>query len=280
MTPEEVSFSTGDTVCAYGRWPKKPQRSPAKHNLPCLFILFFCFCLSRLPLRMLLWGDCLPTNKEPQVKALTSLLVARGMKVELTNLETFWNEAESIAPWISLENMREPDLWMWVLYLAHRQEIDSGTLFPISFIPILLAVIASLTSSSTEEVIASHNKCCEEQGTVNLLITTMPPMLSNVNSSGEEDEEATDKATSAKPTLSIGKPKLPNRSCPLSAKGPPPQYLCREVENSDGCANAPQPPPFSQVFPCSNLGHGPCFEEAFVLPLPGPWEEAYPINWV
>lgn len=42
-----------------------------------------------------------------------------------------------------------------------RKEV--GCLPPTSFVPILLAIIASLKSSSPEEVIASHNKHCQEQ---------------------------------------------------------------------------------------------------------------------
>lgn len=73
-------------------------------------------------------------------------------------------------PWISPENMWEIDLGTLVLFLARKHEVGSPVTPSASFVPILLAINASLKSSSLEEVIAAHNKHCQEQASVNLSI--------------------------------------------------------------------------------------------------------------
>lgn len=62
-------------------------------------------------------------------------------------------EAIVLAPWISPENMWVPDLWMWVLFLARKRELALGVTPELSFMYVLLMIIASLRFSSVEEVI-------------------------------------------------------------------------------------------------------------------------------
>ena len=81
-----------------------------------------------------------------------------------------------MAPWISPENMWDPDLWMCVLFLAHKLEVQSGITPPLFFVPILLAVIASLKNSSPEEVVAVHNNHCQDQANIHLSITDPIPL--------------------------------------------------------------------------------------------------------
>ncbi|EDL08138.1 RIKEN cDNA 1700092C17 [Mus musculus] len=56
--------------------------------------------------------------KEPQIRSLKILLVIRGLKVKTHDLDQFLEETAILAPWISPENMWDPDLWMCVLFLA------------------------------------------------------------------------------------------------------------------------------------------------------------------
>ena len=54
-------------------------------------------------------------------------------------------DAAVFVPWISPESMWDPDLWMWVLFLARKRELASGMTPELSFMPVLFC--------STEEVI-------------------------------------------------------------------------------------------------------------------------------
>lgn len=61
----------------------------------------------------------LPSHiKELQIQVLKTLLVTQGLKTKLANIEGVWNEHAILAPWISLENMWDPDVWMTVLFFA------------------------------------------------------------------------------------------------------------------------------------------------------------------
>lgn len=76
--------------------------------------------------------------------------------------------AANIAP----ENMWKPGLWMQVLFLARKRDASTGTLSPLSFIPILLVIIVCL-KFPPEEVIVAHNKHFQEQHNTNLSITVV-----------------------------------------------------------------------------------------------------------
>lgn len=76
--------------------------------------------------------------------------------------------AANIAP----ENMWKPGLWIWVLFLARKKDVSTGTLPPLHIIPILLVIIAWL-KFSPEELIADHNQYCQEQHNINLSITAV-----------------------------------------------------------------------------------------------------------
>lgn len=65
--------------------------------------------------------------------------------------------------------MWKPGVWMQVLFLARKGDVATGTLSPLSFIPILLVIIAWL-KFSPEEVIVAHNKHCQEEHNINLSI--------------------------------------------------------------------------------------------------------------
>jgi hypothetical protein len=55
-------------------------------------------------------GSLLSTIKEPQIRALKSLLVTYGLKVKTHDLDQFWEKATILPPWISLENRWNTDL--------------------------------------------------------------------------------------------------------------------------------------------------------------------------
>lgn len=51
-------------------------------------------------------------TKEPQIRALKTLLVTRGLKVKTHDLDQLLEEADILVSWISLENMWDSALWM------------------------------------------------------------------------------------------------------------------------------------------------------------------------
>lgn len=125
-----------------------------------------------------------PPGKEPQGRALKSILVTRGHNVKTADLEDLGDEAVVLAPWISPESMWKPDPWMRGFFLARKHEVSSGMTPSVFFVPIPLAIFASL-KSSLEEV--ASNKYCQDQTNVNLSITLMPTMAEAPYSSDEEE---------------------------------------------------------------------------------------------
>lgn len=65
---------------------------------------------------------------------------------------------------------------MWVLFLARKRELALGVTHELSFMPVLLMIIASLRASLVEEVIKAHNIHCQELRHVNLSVTSIQPM--------------------------------------------------------------------------------------------------------
>ena len=91
---------------------------------------------------LIIMGSFPSPIKEPQIRALKTLLDTCGLKVKTHYLGQFWEEA-AILP---------------VLFLAPNCKVQSGIIFPFFFVAILLAVIACLKNSSPEDVVALNNK--------------------------------------------------------------------------------------------------------------------------
>lgn len=125
--------------------------------------------------------------------------------------------------WIS------PDLW--ILFLARKGEVQSGITPSLVFVPIHLAVIASLKNSSPEAV-AAHNKCCQDQANTHLSITDpVPPSPGKQVDNNNEDENAPAPAlqpSGYKPSSSPAGPgfSLTSTSAPAPSEVPPDYPMC------------------------------------------------------
>ena len=67
---------------------------------------------------------------------------------------------------------------------------------PLFFVPILLAVIASLKNSSPEEVVDAHNKHCQDQ--VNIHLSIADPVSFSL---GKQDDLIDDDEGTSIPSL-------------------------------------------------------------------------------
>lgn len=107
-------------------------------------------------------GSLLSTINEAQKTALKSLAVTHGPKVKAHNLDQLWEKPTILAPWIFPENLWDLDLWMLVLFLASKHDVQFGITPPLFFVPFPLIVIASLKNSTLEEAVATRNEHCQE----------------------------------------------------------------------------------------------------------------------
>ena len=132
-----------------------------------------------------------------------------------------------------MENMWDPDIWMHVLFLAQKCKRQSGITPLLFFVPILLAVIASLKNSSPEKVVAAHNKYCQDQDQANIYLTDPVPLsLGKQVDFSNEDEGASAPALQLSgfkpfPSATVQSPSLtsPSTLVPLEV---PPAYPWRD----------------------------------------------------
>lgn len=133
----------------------------------------------------------LSTTKETQIRALKTLLVTCGLKAETNNLDQFWEKVAILAPWITLENMWDPDLWMVFSFLPGSLRYSQGLALPCSLSPLSFQSLLLLRILSPEEVVAAHNKHSQDQANIHLPITDLAPLsLGKQVDIGDEDKGA------------------------------------------------------------------------------------------